>query len=304
MAKRLISCLLAFSLVFVFCACGGASAPDPKDYTPSDIINALADAGCSVGEITVYDENTDPNGNLGRPNQYTGKADFAIPGIDTINSATVESFATKADCQTRYDYLNQFTSAQFGALGLNQYMYKSDYAILRIPFEVTPTDAAAYEAAFCSFVGAATSAKPANNAPASEPEPSAAPAATGSDTCSALGYTVKIVAAHKTYGSDGDLQVAVEVEFTNDNADPIDFMGAAQITVFQNGVQQEKSEMYLGDGYDWDSYYRQIKDGATITVFEAFPLSSETDPVEVNVEIIDYNKWETAASATAVIDLT
>ena len=141
---------------------------------------------------------------------------------------------------------------------------------------------------------AAGSTIPANNAPA----------ATVSDTCSALGYTVKIVAAHKTYGSDGDLQVAVEVEFTNDNAEPIDFMGAAQITVFQNGVQQEKSEMYLGDGYDWDSYYRQIKDGATITVFKAFPLSSETDPVEVNVEIIDYNKWETAASAAAVIDLT
>lgn len=151
---------------------------------------------------------------------------------------------------------------------------------------------------------AAGSTNPANNAPASESEPSATPAATVSDTCSALGYTVKIVAAHKTFGSDGDLQVAVEVEFTNDNTDPIDFMGAAQITVFQNGVQQEKSEMYLGDGYDWDSYYRQIKDGATISVFEAFPLSSETDPVEVNVGIIDYNKWGTAASATAVIDLT
>ena len=151
---------------------------------------------------------------------------------------------------------------------------------------------------------AAGSTNPANNAPAAVSEPSVAPAATVSDTCSALGYTVKIVAAHKTYGSDGDLQVAVEVEFTNDNAEPIDFMGAAQITVFQNGVQQEKSEMYLGDGYDWDSYYRQIKDGATITVFEAFPLSSETDPVEVNVEIIDYNKWEPAASAAAVIDLT
>ena len=163
--------------------------------------------------------------------------------------------------------------------------------------------------ALCACGGAAASsaagsANPANNAPASEPEPSAAPAATVSDVCSALGYTVKIVAAHKTYGSDGDVQVAVEVEFTNDNADPIDFMGAAQITVFQNGVQQEKSEMYLGDGYAWASYYRQIKDGATITVFKAFPLSSETDPVEVNVEIIDYNKWETAASAAAVIDLT
>lgn len=152
MAKRLFSCLLAFSLVFALCACGSEAAPDPKEYTPSDIINALSAADCSVGEITVYDEDTDPNGNLGRPNQYTGKADFAIPGIDTMNPATVESFATKDDCQARYDYLNQFTSADLGAFGLNQYMYKSDYAILRIPFEVNPTDAAAYESAFHAFV--------------------------------------------------------------------------------------------------------------------------------------------------------
>lgn len=152
MKNKILSLILLTALVFALCACGGESAPDPKDYTPSDIISALGDAGCSVGEITVYDENTDPNGNLGRPNQYTGKADFDIPGIDTMNPATVESFATKDDCQARYDYLDQFTGADLGAFGLNQYMYKSDYAILRIPFEVSPADATAYESAFHAFV--------------------------------------------------------------------------------------------------------------------------------------------------------
>ena len=138
--KKVISFLLALSLVLVLCACGGSSGPDPKDYTPEDIINGLSSAGCSVGDITAYTAETDPNQKLGRPNEYTGKADFEIPGIETINTATVETFANKADCKSRYDYLNQ-------------YMYKSDYAILRIPYEVTPEDAGTYETAFHSFVG-------------------------------------------------------------------------------------------------------------------------------------------------------
>ncbi|WP_418523949.1 hypothetical protein [Hominenteromicrobium sp.] len=151
--KKVISFLLALSLVLVLCACGGSSGPDPKDYTPEDIINGLSSAGCSVGDITAYTAETDPNQKLGRPNEYTGKADFEIPGIETINTATVETFANKADCKSRYDYLNQFTGADLGAFGLNQYMYKSDYAILRIPYEVTPEDAGTYETAFHSFVG-------------------------------------------------------------------------------------------------------------------------------------------------------
>lgn len=152
MRKKLLAITLVFALIFALSACGGSSGPDPKDYTPEDIINGLSAAECSVGDITAYTAETDPNQKLGRPNEYTGKADFEIPGIETINTATVETFANKADCKSRYDYLNQFTGADLGAFGLNQYMYKSDYAILRIPFEVAPADATAYEAAFHAFV--------------------------------------------------------------------------------------------------------------------------------------------------------
>lgn len=151
MKKKLLLCMLILVIMLSISACGDGSAPDPKDYTPEDIIAALSENECPVGEITSYDENTDPNGKLGRPNEYVGKADFMIPGIETASSATVETFATKEDCQSRYDYLSAFADPSLGAFGLNQYMYKSDYSILRIPYEVIPTDAATYETVFINF---------------------------------------------------------------------------------------------------------------------------------------------------------
>ncbi len=143
------------------------------------------------------------------------------------------------------------------------------------------------------------------NAPKAEkeqPEPEPTEEAP-SDTVSANGYTVKVVAVHKTVDSNGDPLAAVELEFTNDNADPVSFMGAAQVAVFQNGVQMRADQLFLENDYDWDSYYTEIKDGATIHVFCAEPLKSD-DPVEVTVDIMDYTKWTSVASTTVEMPLS
>lgn len=124
------------------------------------------------------------------------------------------------------------------------------------------------------------------------------------DTCTVNGYTVQIVGAHLLYGANGDAQVAVELNYTNSNADATSFMNVGQVRVFQNGVEQQSDEMVLGEGFAWDSYYTQIKGGASIPVFIAKPISSETDPIEVNVEIINQNNGKIIAKAAATLEMT
>lgn len=123
------------------------------------------------------------------------------------------------------------------------------------------------------------------------------------DTCTANGYAVQIVGAHLLYGANGDAQVAVELNYTNSNAEATSFMSVGQVRVFQNGVEQQTDGMVLGDGFAWDSYYTQIKDGASTSVFVAKPVSSETDPVEVNVEIINQNNGKIIAKAAATLEM-
>lgn len=127
---------------------------------------------------------------------------------------------------------------------------------------------------------------------------------TTTDTASANGYTVKIVSAYKTIDSNGDPMAAVELEFTNANSTPASFMSCAQLKGFQNGVELRKDEMFLERDYDWDSYYTEIKAGATISVFRPLPLQNETDPIELSVEIIDISNGKRLSSASATVELS
>ncbi len=151
-----------------------------------------------------------------------------------------------------------------------------------------------------------TSSEPAPENDDSEEEPSKASEEKeeqGSDTVSSGGVTVKIVAVHKTKDSNGDPMAAAEFLFTNDNSDPISFMSAAQITAFQNGIELHKDEMFLERDYDWDSFYTEIKDGATISVFRALPLQNEEDPIDVKVDLLDTENWVVTASTTITVEL-
>ena len=125
-----------------------------------------------------------------------------------------------------------------------------------------------------------------------------------SDKVNANGITVQVVGIHKTKDSNGETIAAVEFLFTNDNAEPISLMRTASITAFQNGVRLHKDEMFLEKDYDWDTYYTEIKDGATISVFRAIPLHSETAPVELTVKIINPNNGASLQSTTVKMELT
>jgi len=123
------------------------------------------------------------------------------------------------------------------------------------------------------------------------------------DTASGKGYTVKIVAVHKTVDSYGAPMAAVELEFTNENSDPVSLMFAASIEVFQNGKEMVADEMYLENDFDWDSFDTQIKDGATITAFVPKPLDNAEDPVEVKVGLFDPSSHFGIATAQVEMNL-
>lgn len=117
---------------------------------PEAILLSLKNAGLDLDITEVFTEETDTNGLLGRLGQYIGKASFSI---GDVTQNTLETFSSAEDCDSRYSYLEQFTDASLGKLGLNQYMYRSELAILRISFDLTPSSAARYETAFYALLG-------------------------------------------------------------------------------------------------------------------------------------------------------
>ena len=174
MAKRLI---LALFLVVVTAACGNASttgnSPSPTatptavpTATPTpqvayarksaiQIVQELKAKGLPIGEMFAYTAETDLNHLLGRPGQYTGKAEFKDTritsseqgaDISVSDGGSVEVFALTADAQRRFAYLQALSTS--GNALFAEYEYLDGVAILRVSNQLTPTEAKAYEAAF------------------------------------------------------------------------------------------------------------------------------------------------------------
>lgn len=147
--KRISLFLCVFLSLVIVIGCSS----EKESKTAEQYLNLLKNSGCPIDQILVYDESTDPNGNLGRPNHYISKADFSDKNLNqedpnSLNGGTIEVFSSEDDCNSRYEYLNKFTDPKLGPIGLKQYMYKSKYSILRISYDITPTQAKVYEDAF------------------------------------------------------------------------------------------------------------------------------------------------------------
>ncbi len=117
----------------------------------------------NVGAIYVFDEEDDPNKQLGRPNQYVSKISWADKRIDPhdfseeneeeINDldpteykgGTIEGFKNVADLNRRYTYIKNIT---LNAPMLNQYMYKKGLFLMRLDKDFTPSQAKKYEKEF------------------------------------------------------------------------------------------------------------------------------------------------------------
>lgn len=160
--KKVLSILLILAVLVVFSACGSEptenaeaepETPDITTMTAEEIVVLLQEQGCPIENIISYTAETDPNELLGRPNQYTSKANFADPRIEQYDQTdplggTVEVFENAADAQSRYDYIDAITQ-EMPTLGYYQYLYEN--VLLRVEYALTPDQAAEYENAFLAI---------------------------------------------------------------------------------------------------------------------------------------------------------
>lgn len=151
--KRFTIILLSLAVLFGLTACG-SSEPE-VEVTAESAVTALQEKIPDITSITVYDEETDPNENLGRPGQYIGKADFFDSRMEyeEDNAGTIEFFSSKSDCDDRYEYLCKLSDPELGAFGVNQYIYKYDLAVFRVSYDLTPSQAEEYKQAMDEIMG-------------------------------------------------------------------------------------------------------------------------------------------------------
>jgi hypothetical protein len=129
---------------------GAASSRSEKTWRPIEVISALRHAGIPIGRVRYYTPSSDPNKLLGRPGQYTGKANFRdrrirSAGFDVDDGGSVETFASKDEAKRRFDYVSAIAKS---ASLFAEYDYVEGTVFLRVSHELTPAQAKAYERAF------------------------------------------------------------------------------------------------------------------------------------------------------------
>jgi hypothetical protein len=131
-----------------------------------DVFFAMA-VSDNVGAVYPFNENDDPNKQLGRPNQYISKIswadkridphDFSDENEDEINNlnptefkgGTIEGFKSLADLNRRYTYIKNIT---LNAPMFNQYMYKKGLFLMRLDKDFTLNQVKHYEREFNNAV--------------------------------------------------------------------------------------------------------------------------------------------------------
>jgi hypothetical protein len=125
-----------------------ATAKTSRMWKPRDVIAALRKAGLPIGAVQYYTPANDPNKLLGRPGQYTGKANFRDhraqdgSGYDVNNGGSIETFANKGDANRRFRYVEAIS--QSSSLFV-EYDYLEGTVLLRVSHNLTPAQAKAYE---------------------------------------------------------------------------------------------------------------------------------------------------------------
>lgn len=130
------------------------SAASSKQAAPMDaeqVTALLAEKISSAKPATVYTASTDPNDLLGRPGGYASKSDFtddrAKPDLDdeVQKGGSVEVYDDPAEAEERGKYIAD-TLGKMKIFG-TEYHYLKGGILLRVSGELTPGQAAEYEAA-------------------------------------------------------------------------------------------------------------------------------------------------------------
>lgn len=164
-ANKIFILFLTAMLTFIFAACSpNTRSTNTKANTQkstktvtktqkldaNEIAQKLKEVGMPIGKIEVYNESNDPNKLLGRPGQYTSKANFVdtrinepVSGsIEVTNGGSIEVFDNKKDADSRYEYISNI--AKQGGI-FAEYDFQDKNVILRISNDLTPEQEKEYE---------------------------------------------------------------------------------------------------------------------------------------------------------------
>lgn len=131
------------------------SNPAEKEKaTALSVLTYLQKNTPDIGNYVEYDEDTDTNGLLGRPGQYTSKINFAITTLEQTDEndpigGSIEVFETAKDATARSEYIQKIGESM---PILAEYNFVCDYVLLRIDFDVKPSAEAVYEEAVAAYM--------------------------------------------------------------------------------------------------------------------------------------------------------
>ena len=96
-------------------------------------------------------------------------------------------------------------------------------------------------------------------------------------------YNVEVLGVKVVKNSDNEDVAIINVNFTNVSNDEAANYGTSIVTeVYQDGVQLQTTAANR-DQYDFDSYYTNVKKGASVKVDYCIKLSNTTSPIEVEL---------------------
>lgn len=136
---------------------------ETKNLTAEEIVSKMKEQNTNIGKTVTYNEETDLNKLLGRPNQYISKTTFEDTRLEQKDNneflteeekaepvgGTVEVFNNSDDMEKRKTYIETISSSM--SL-LNQYIYSKGNVLMRLEHDLTPTQAKEYEDLFNSIV--------------------------------------------------------------------------------------------------------------------------------------------------------
>lgn len=121
--------------------------------TAEQVVSELQQGSLPIDGVIVYDENTDENNLLGRPNQYISKVNFADIRLEQFdpaspNGGTIEAFNSTSDLNRRKAH-NEMVMKQYPIF--TEYLFVHDRYILRLSKDLTPEQANEYKEIFMNI---------------------------------------------------------------------------------------------------------------------------------------------------------
>jgi hypothetical protein len=157
-ARRSVFAIIPVALL-VLTACGsggesGSSSSSATSLTAEQVTSKLIEKIPSVTLVKAYTSADDPNHQLGRPNGYTSKTAFADSRVEQPDTefvdadalsrgGSVEVYPDEAGAKARKDYIVNIGKNLPLAV---EYDYVQGGVLIRVAQEMTPEQAAEYEA--------------------------------------------------------------------------------------------------------------------------------------------------------------